>query len=407
MPDSPTCPYNPFDAGVLADPFPAYREARDRCPVPRFKEFNPPFYTALRYDDVVSIVSRPDVWTARYGISPSFQRGVGFNTDGPEHRKFRKAVVESMTPRNLKAVTPAVNDLVDDLLDDMAAVRSGDFHDMFASPLPIAVIARMMGLTGELNRFKKLSDALMEEGMNNAGSDGTAFRRVLDELDAYWNEQMAPRRDALAGIDEPSPEHLGTTVPDDMMSRLLLFRNDDGQPLLDFEINNTLMNLLLAGNETTTSLLTNLVWRLLEDRTRWEALLEDRSLLTIAIEESLRLDAPVLGMFRTSVEETTVGDVTVPPKTKIMAAYGSANHDPDRFEDPDEFRLDRTRGEVLHHLAFGKGTHACPGAPLTRLEATIAMDKLLDRFPDLRLDGESERITPFNFWGRRRLPLAW
>ncbi|UVF76585.1 cytochrome P450 [Gordonia mangrovi] len=401
------CPYNPFDREVLDDPFPAYREARGSCPVHHFTEQEPGFYTAFRYDDVVAVVSNPDEWTATYGLSPRFQRGVGFNNEGSEHRKFRKATVDSLTPRNLKVVEPEIRQLVDELLGNMAATTSGDFHEMFAAPLPIGVIARLMGITGDLGHFKKLSDALMEEGMNNADSDGAGFRRVLAELNSYWAEQLAPRRALLSEVDDPNPSHLGAELPDDIMSRLLLFRNDDGEALSEFEINNTLMNMLLAGNETTTSLLTNLVWRLLEDRSRWETVQDDRSLLPNAIEESLRFDAPVLGMFRTSLTETELGGVGIPAKTKIMATYGSANRDPEKFSEPDEFRLDRPRGEVLQHMAFGRGPHACPGAPLTRLEVTIAMNGLLDRFPDLRLDGFSERITPFNFWGRRYLPLAW
>ena len=112
-------------------------------------------------------------------------------------------------------------------------------------------------------------------------------------------------------------------------------------------------------------------------------------------------------MFRTSTTDTTLDGTPIPAMSKIQANYAAANHDPEIFDHPDEFRIDRPRSESLRHLAFGRGTHACPGASLSRIETMIAMEKLLDRFPDLRLDGPSERITPFNFWGRRILPVAW
>ena len=400
------CPaYNPFSRDVMQNPFPAYARMRTACPVHRFDSHEPPFYTAFSYADVVEIVTNRDDWTARYGISPQFQRGVGFNNDGPEHLKFRRAVLAGLTPKNIEALAPEIKALVDELVTDMHAHGPGDFFEMFAAPLPIGVFAELLGLSGDLHRFKQLSDALMAEGMNN--SDPSEFLRIVDELNEYWKEQLAPRRAALATVDEPGPEHLGTVVPDDLMSVLLVFRTDEGRPLTEFEINNSLMNLLLAGNETTTSLLTNLVWRLLEDPSRWAAVRDDRSLVGPAIEESLRFDSPVLGMFRTSLREVTLSGTTIPQKTKIQANYAAANRDPVVFTDPDEFRLDRPKEELRRHIAFGKGPHVCPGAQLSRLEADIALNALLDNFPTLRIDGPGERILPFNFWGRQRLPVAW
>ncbi|MEP9417069.1 cytochrome P450 [Gordonia sp. VNQ95] len=400
------CPeYNPFDDAVLEDPFPTYATMRTACPVHRFDGHQPAFYTAFTYADVVQVVMNRDDWTARYGLSPRFQRGVGFNTDGPEHVKFRRAVVAGLKPRAIEALKPEIDTLVADLIAEMKRHGPGDFHDLFASPLPVAVIAKLLGVTGDTDRFKELSDALMVEGMNS--TDPAGFQQIVAELDDYWNDQLAPRRQALASVDDPGLEHLGTVVPDDLMSTLLVFTADDGRRLSDFEITNSLMNLLLAGNETTTSLLTNLVWRLLEEPGRWAALVADRSLIDTAIEESLRFDAPVLGMFRTSLHEVELDGVTIPAKSKIQANYAAANHDPDVFTAPDEFRLDRDPDELRAHLAFGRGAHVCPGAQLSRIETRIAINALLDHFPTLTLDGTPERIAPFNFWGRRTVPVSW
>jgi cytochrome P450 len=402
----PGCPiYDPFGPEVMEDPFPAYATMRAQCPVHRFEGHEPPFYTAFKHADVVEIAMNRDDWTARYGISPQFQRGVGFNNDGPEHLKFRRAVLSGLTPRSIEALRPEITAEVNNLIAGMRRHGPGDFHDLFAVPLPVAVIAKLLGVSGDHERFKELSDTLMAEGMNN--TDVSEFHRVVEELNHYWDEQLAPRRAALASIAEPGPEHLGTLVPDDLMSTLLVFRTEDGRPLTDFEISNSLMNLLLAGNETTTSLLTNLIWRLLEQPALWAALVADRSLVDRAIEESLRFDAPVLGMFRTSLHEVELSGVAIPAKSKIHVNYGSANRDPNVFTDPDEFRLDRSPEELRHHVAFGRGAHVCPGAQLSRLETHIAINALLDGFPTLRLDGPTTRIAPFNFWGRRTLPVAW
>lgn len=397
--------YNPFSAEVLEDPFPSYAELRGTCPVHHFEGHQPPFFTLTRYQDVVDAVMDRGTWSARYGISPQFQRGVGFNADGTEHIEFRRAVLTAFSGERIKAMEPEIAALVDELVEGVLAHGPGvDLHEMLAAPLPVTVIARMLGIEGDLGEFKRLSDELMTHGMNSSAVE--PFLRVREELDAYWESQLAPRREALAGIEDPGEEHLGTLIPDDLMSALLTVRLQ-GRLLTPFEINNSLMNLLLAGNETTTSLLTNVLWRLLEAPERWEALRADRDLVDIAIEESLRFDAPVLGMFRTTLCPVDVQGVTIGEKSKVMVAYAAANRDPDVFDDPEEFRLDRSLDDLRRHIAFGKGSHMCPGAPLSRIEARLALGALLDRIPDLRLDGRPERIAPFNFWGRRTLPVTW
>ena len=171
---------------------------------------------------------------------------------------------------------------------------------------------------------------------------------------------------------------------------------------------NILQQLLVGGNETTTSLITNLFWRILERPELYEQLRTDPSLDAVAVEESLRFDPPVLGLFRTNTRELDLKGVTIPERTKVMASYAAANRDPDVFEDPDVFRLDRDLGDLRQkNLAFGLGRHFCPGAHLSRLEARIVVRRVLDRIPDLRLAGEPTRIPTFLLWGRRTLPIEW
>jgi cytochrome P450 len=201
-------------------------------------------------------------------------------------------------------------------------------------------------------------------------------------------------------------EVLGDAIPDDVMSGLLVAEVDNRR-LDERELLIILNQLLVGGNETTTSLITNLFWRLLDAPDVLATLRNQPDLDVVAVEESLRLDSPVLGLYRTAVGEQTLGDVTLPDRAKIMATFGAANRDPAVFDEPDEFRLDRDPEQLRKHVAFGLGHHFCPGAHLSRLEARIVLRLTLDRFPALRATGDAERIAPFILWGRKSLPVTW
>ena len=166
--------------------------------------------------------------------------------------------------------------------------------------------------------------------------------------------------------------------------------------------------LLIAGHETTTSLITNCVWRLLEDRpNRWERVVADPSLIRTTVEESLRFDPPVLGLCRTNNEEVTLHGVTLPVDSKLMVLYASANRDEATFDEPDAFRVDRPLGESMRHFSFSWGIHHCLGAHLARLTGRVALEVLTQRLPELRLDGAPTRIPSPFLWGRKTLPVAW
>ena len=162
------------------------------------------------------------------------------------------------------------------------------------------------------------------------------------------------------------------------------------------------MQLLVGGNETTTSLITNMLWRLLEVPERWQTLCEDPTLVEAAVEESLRYDPPVLGLYRNTTRDVTLHDVTIPANTKVLINYAAANRDPEVFPNPNEFDLRRER---KRHMSFGLGVHFCLGAPMARLEAEIVLHVLVRRLPGLALVDAGERIAPFFLWGRRHLPV--
>ena len=403
--------YNPFGDDVLADPFPAYAEMRTRCPVHRFEAFDPPFFTVTRHADVTTMLRDWQTWSSHYGQSPRFSVTGCLFSDPPEHTMYRRIVQQGFTPRVVERMEADIVRLTDELIDAMLRrpARQADLHDDLACPLPVLVIANVLGVpTGQIAQFKEWSDRQVE-AMGSQDPDAAAENRA--QIDAFFTGQLNERRAALGAaglaVDQWSEELLGDVISDDVMSGLLV-ASVDGRRLTDPELLNILQQLLVGGNETTTSLITNLFWRLLDRPALYAQLLERPDLDAVAVEESLRFDAPVLGLYRTATREVELHGVTIPEKSKTMATYGAANRDPDAFDDPDTFRLDRDLDELRRtHLAFGLGRHFCPGAHLSRMEARTMLRRVLDRIPDLRLDGPTTRIPTFLLWGRRSLPVAW
>jgi cytochrome P450 len=391
--------YDPFSAEVLADPAPVHRRLRERCPVHHFTDFEPDFYTLSRYDDVLDGLRDIDTWSSKYSQGPRHQVQGGMLDDPPGHTMFRRMTLRTFTPRAVERMEPSIHALADELLGAMAAggATRGDLHDGFACPLPVVTIARMLGVAEEdLWTFKGWSDA--QVAMMGRG-DPEAQLQARAEMSDYFVVEMARRRALLADGEE---------LPDDLVSGLVVAALEAPRPVEDRELLGVLNQLLVGGNETTTSLITNAVVRLLEDRSRWEALRADPSLADLVVEESLRFDPPVLGLFRTTTREVELHGTNIPEEAKVMMLYASANRDEKIFPDPDQFRLDRDLAELRRkHLAFGSGIHFCLGAPLARMEGRIALQHLVARFPDLELDGEPERIDPFLLFGKRTLPVRW
>lgn len=398
--------YDPLEPDVLDDPFPHYAELRRDCPVHHHRDFNPPFFTLSRYDDVIDALRDATTWSIRYGQSPQYTKPSGLVNDPPEHTEFRRLFQRGFTPRTIGGLEAEITALAVELLDAMAPLGRGDFHEHYAVKLPMTIIARMLGVPeADLALFKDMTDTLVAT-YNEPDPYASAAPRA--RFDRYFQRFIDERRAQLAaaGIERPDESHLGTVIPNDMVSGFVVAEYQ-GRRLTDREIHWVLLLLLLGGNETSTALLTNLMWRLLEDRTRWQRLRDEPHLVDVAIDESLRFDPPVLGLFRTPTRDVELHGVALGAKAKTMLCFASANRDTSVFAEPDEFLLDRSADELRAHLSFGWAAHYCPGAALARLEARVTLRLMLERFPALRLDGPTTRIVPFNLWGRATLPLAW
>jgi cytochrome P450 len=222
---------------------------------------------------------------------------------------------------------------------------------------------------------------------------------------AFFDEQFEIKRQTLcdAGITEPGPEHVGTVL-DDSLTSVLMTSLWHGRYLTNDELRRTVRGFFVGAVDTTGALMLNTLHRLLAQPGLWDRVREDPDLIDAAIEESLRLEPPAIGMFRGTACPVQLAGETIPEGARVLYSLISANRDPEHFTDPDSFRLDRS-GE--RHIAFGSGAHFCPGAWTARMEAGIALRIFIERLPRLRLTGPVRHYEAINFWIVRHFPAAW
>jgi len=396
---------------VVADPGPAYSELRSRCPFTHYQGEQQAFWITSDYQEIKGdILQDNPIWSFRWGNAQKDTiSDIGFKTDPPFHLSFRNEVARGFVPKELKRYAADIERIVDELIDAMLArpEGSGDFHDLFAFPLPSRMMCLMLGTAEDrYSDYKHWADTLQHLLFNDP--EPGSFETVLKEIYPHFTTLIAEREAALAaaGVDDAKLEHLGTIIPDDFMSRSLVARVE-GRPLTPDERLNLCLAFLTGGQETTISMLTNLVWRLLERPELWEQVKADLSLIETTVEESLRFDPPVLAHFRTSLCPVEMHGQELPERAKLMFSIVGANRDPEMFPDPDTFRLDRPVSQARKHLSFGTGVHSCIGAPVARMEGQIALRRLIERLPNLRLLGPGERLDGWMHWGRVKLPVAW
>jgi cytochrome P450 len=317
--------------------------------------------------------------------------------DGPRHAHIRRLLMAALQPKLVAAVDPFVRTVAHRMLDRLVSVQEReqpngpvDLVSAFAAPIPAVVIAHLLGLPEpDIERFRAWSDEVVasqythRDGRDGFAASHPAFARYLDDLVA--------QRSARPGEDFLS---------------LLVTAEQDGARFTPVQVRTLMMHLIVAGNETTTHLIANLLERLIADPELYRTLRADRRLLPAAIEESLRLDPPVLMRAVTCVRDSIRGAVVVPAGSRVVVSIAAANRDEREFPEPEAFRLDRPDGR--RHLSFGAGAHYCPGAQLARVEATAAVDVFLDRATEPALLPGWQRRKVRVFWanGPQALPVA-
>jgi len=367
----------PFSPEMLADPYPAYRAMRVRG---RVQQTAAGHWLVLGYDEVSHLLTDQRFGEAagrggRIRLSRTQREGphqllgrvdTMLSQDPPEHTRLRRLVSKAFTPRSVQKMRPRIQEIVNELLDGLASRAEFDLVSELAWPLPVIVIAEMLGIPREdRERFKRWSDA-MAATLGGDYSSLDEARRSNEELVEYVGRVIADRR------KQPR---------DDLISRLVA-AEESRQRLTEDEMLGTVALLLVAGNETTTHLISSSMLALLRNPEQIARLRAEPSLLPSAIDEMLRYTGPVHTTRRTAREDVSLGDARISRGEVVVGILAAANRDPDKYADPD--RLD-VASNPTDHVAFGDGIHFCLGAALARLEGQIAIGTLLARFPDLRL----------------------
>lgn len=363
-----------FNPDVTRDPYPVYARLRAEAPIARDK--NTGNWLLSRYDDVLRILRDPERFSSRIGMSPlTQQRAIIIFTDPPDHAKMRGLISGAFTPRIVALQRTAIQEFVDVVMPPMCAKEDADVVEELAYPLPVQVIARMLGVEdGDVTMFKRWSDTFFENLSDMlVTGDESRVGDALREFDAYFTERIEQRR------REPR---------EDLLSALVHVETDEGR-LTDEDLLMLCRVLLVAGNETTTSLIASSVRALAEFPQILARLFESPHLMPSAIEEALRFYPPFAGLSRLATIDVQMHGETIREGERVSLLIGSANRDESVFERPDEFVIDR---EPNRHLAFGMGIHYCVGAPLARLETHVALSTLLQRVE--RIELTEDQVTP-------------
>ncbi len=388
-------PYRHVDHARTLEPTDRYATLRSECPVHHESDHEPPFFVLSRFDDIVDVVKHPTQWRNGDGPGVFYQDSGALGTaDDPDHARHRRVLRAAFVPTSIERLEPNISAIADTLFDAIVPLGEADFVEHIAAPLPALAIAELLGIYGEeRDQFHRWSTIAV-----NALTGG--------DLDQYQIAKTSLEDSVERGVDERDAMlAAGTPLPDDVLTLLAAARREG--TISDSEARYLGYQLLVAGHETTTSLIGLMLYRLIEHPKIMQRLRDELDLLPIAIEEALRFDSPVHGLFRTNTTECTVHDTTIPAGSKVQMLFASANRDPDQFEAPDEFRLDRERAELGKHVAFGWGIHYCIGAPLARLTTRIVFRTLLDRMTDIELAGPPVRNDSFVLRGLVSLPIRW
>jgi cytochrome P450 len=349
----------------------AYSEMRERCPVVH-SERHGGHLQVLRYRDVRDVAGRADDFISGDGgfIPPSgLPRLAPLDYDGQEHATWRALMQGPLSPAAVRDFVPTMNAVIDEHIDAFAHAGSAELFSALAEPLPAHIVGYVMGLRGQDCRtLRKLAIAPFKA----IGSSD--FDKHNDALGEFIQRQVDQRR------REPTGDFLTHLVSAEV----------DGAPLSNEDIKSALTTLFIGGHHSTASAMSGLFYHVLSVPGLREIVAAGGPQLTALIEESLRVTTPVHIFARTASLDTSIGDIPVAAGTRLFVNYASANHDPRRFEEPEQFLIDRKPNA---HLTFGFGPHLCLGRHLARAELKSTVTRLFSRLPDLELAGDIEYST--------------
>ncbi|MBB5783573.1 cytochrome P450 [Nonomuraea jabiensis] len=394
----------PIPSEAALEPPAEWAELRGKCPVARVTLPSGDEATLLtRYEDVKQVLADPRFTrllnapdAARLSANDdgglfSSEMAAVIPDSGEPHQRWRRLVGKYFTAKRMAALRPAMAQMAEQLIDDMVERGApGDLKAALGFPLPVYVICDLLGVpASDRDRFAHWSDSLLNlSKFTQEETDAS-----LAEFIQYMSEHVAAKR---------------ATPGDDLLSELIEASAAEGEGLTDVELLATGMGLLVAGHETTANMIGKMVGMLLSDRTRWERLLADPSLVRTAVEEALRFDANSgFGLPRYLKEETEVSGTVLPRGTTVICSMAAANRDESVFDAAAEMDLTRSPNP---HLAFGSGSHSCLGQSLARTELQVVLEVLLRKLPTLELAvpvEELHRVEGLVVGGLRQVPVRW
>ena len=376
-----------WEPAIRDNPFGHFAKARARCPVQKARLADGhPAWVVLGYDaarralgdpriskDMLAALQDNGDVVAEGLPGPEFSRHM-LNVDPPDHTRLRRLVSRAFVPGRIAALEPAIRAIASSLLDELDAAGLGatvDLIEGYAYPLPFGVIGELLGIpAADRPRLHGWFQVLLTGW---AGEPPPEAVQASDGIVAYLRELVEAKRQRPA---------------DDLVSVLVAAEDD---ALTTQELLSSLFQLVVAGHDTTASLIGNGVVALLDHPGQLETLLADLGRLPAAIDELVRFTAPVPhATFRVTAEPVTLDGVQIPGHEQVLVCLGSANRDPGRFPAPDVLDIGRSDGP---NLGFGHGIHYCLGAPLARLEARVAFEELLGRHPGLRLAADRDALA--------------
>jgi cytochrome P450 len=356
------------------DPFGMFAGLRTSAPV-----FQPPgsnMWVVSRYEDALRVFRDPETFSSQVGEPPAEGEKrpptILFD-DPPVHTRMRGLLTGAFTPRVIELQRSAIEENCKIMVDGMLSGETCDFIAGIAYPLPVMVIAAMLGVQdGDMATFKRWSDAIIENvtaALFEPGSN--AIEEINAEFDAYFSKQL---------------DKLRAEPQDNLLSALIHARDEDGNQLSQSDLLVICRVLLVAGNETTTGLIVNVARVFTKFPDVLGQLKERPELIPTMIEETLRYYPPFPATFRRTTRDVGLSGVTLPGDNRLIVLIASANHDEKAFDRAEEFIIDR---DPNRHLGFGQGIHYCLGAPLARLETQIVLETLLPRIKSLKIEGDA------------------
>ena len=361
--------YDLTSSAFIEDPYRTYEQLRQKDPVHRMRLIEA--WALTRYEDVQDVLADHRRFINAERNYDYMQYRTFLDLDPPDHTRLRGLVSKAFTPRAVRELGPRIQELVDELLDAAAGKDRIDLISDFAFPLPVIVIAEMLGVPAkDRARFRAWSDDIALSVNPLLSSEQIEqVQQATEDLFDYFEGIIEQRRQA----------------PQNDMISALLAAEEEGDRLTHEELLSTLMLLLVAGNETTRNLIGNGMLALLKNPAQLQRLRDHPELLDSAINELLRYDSPVQIDSRNAIDDVEIGGKRIAAGQRILAIVGAANRDPDVFANPDELDIGR---DEISHLSFGRGIHYCLGSPLAILEGRIAFTSLLARFSSIRLASE-------------------